>query len=115
MRSNIFASRMADVFRVAIKISILIVIYSYINGATAVTLLEPWSGDDYSLDQLAPTRITILTGEDLDEGKYIKIYDHAFGSYSDVTVLSIENNIIEVYDYGTGKYRVLTMDWVGVP
>ena len=89
-----------------------------INLSTIIMILPlsaiaDWSGYDWNSSSF----VDITSGSLVREGNDIEIYDWGVGQYKDVTVetMNCSNTLynsceIEVYDWTTNKYRTLDMD-----
>lgn len=75
-----------------------------------ITPAHAWDGTDASTGE----SVEIGTGNLVREGRDIEVYDYGSGEYRDVTVEDINRYgsgvEIEVYDNDTGEYRTFEME-----
>jgi hypothetical protein len=90
------------------KTVLIIIIFSAAIFASSNCLA--WDGYDYDND----TGIEIDSGNFVEEGNIIQIYDWREGEYHDAEVKSIESDFnstrVEVYDLDKKEDRVLEME-----
>lgn len=95
-------------------IKTLVIIFALVSTlayANEAVLLENWYGYNYTRTSVLPTgNVMIMAGEEVMVGGYIEILDINTGTFSNVTILTINDNMIEVYNHVTNTHQSLLMD-----